>query len=589
MDRKGIIGVVICLVAYMVMQIIFARMYPPVHHPAPAADTASADTNAPTLSAAPPTASAPAASTETPITPQPAATSATPATPEQLNILENDNVKVTLTTHGAAIKTVELKHHREGDKNVILNDQSSSNVLTLTGWPDSAFQVQSTPTSATYIATLGSGVSWTRTYTLDKEYTITVQDALANAGTSATVLPAYSLSLGRAKPLLVKGKYQSISSQYLGAGWLTTQKYHLTTISAFNPQGWFFNPGPPRDAVTSPTIDTNPLRWVAVEDQFFAVLLTPDSRHPATQATFQCFNPRDEKGYIVSTEIPNIEASVDFPEIHVPAGQSTAVTYTLYTGPKEYNRLNALGENQGELMNYDGFLPFSLLIVPMLGILHYFNGVFHSYGAAIILLTLIIKGVTWPLQSFANRSGKRMQALAPKIKELQAKYKDQPEKVSSETFSLYRDYGVNPFGGCLPAFIQMPVFFSLYYMLQNAVELRGQHFFWVKDLTQPDTIFSTALPFSFLTISHITINPLPIMVTALMAVMMRMTPQIGDPQQQKIAQFMPLFFLFLFYNFAAALSLYYVINNSVAIIQIYRNLKKPLPELVKKAKPAASK
>jgi YidC/Oxa1 family membrane protein insertase len=607
MDRKGLIGVVVCLVAYMVMQVMFARMFPPAHHPAPAAGTAVTDTNAPTVDAAPPATPAPAGSTETPITPQTTATSATPATPEKLAVLENNNIKVTFTSHGAAIKKVDLKGHREGDKNVILNDESSSNVLTLTGWPDSdstAFAVTGIPSAfeggtvpapgtigglipgtLTYTAALGSGVTWTRTYSLDKEYTITVKDTLANAGTSATVLPPYSLSLGRAKPLLVKGKYQPISNQYIGAGWLTTEKYHLTTINAFNPQGWFFNPGPPHDVVTSPTIDPNPLRWVAVEDQFFAVLLTPDSTHPITQAAFQCFNPRDEKGYIVSTEIPNIEASAQFPQIQLPAGKSTAVTYTLYTGPKEYNRLNALGENQGELMNYDGWLPFSFLIVPMLGILHFFNSAFHSYGVAIILLTLVIKAATWPLQSLANRSGKRMQALAPKIKELQAKYKDQPDKVSSETFSLYRDYGVNPFGGCLPAFIQMPVFFSLYYMLQNAVELRGQHFLWVKDLTQPDTIFSTALPFSLLTISHLTINPLPIMVTALMAVMMRMTPQIGDPQQQKIAQFMPLFFLFLFYNFAAALSLYYVINNSVAIIQIYRNLKKPLPELVKKPKP----
>ena len=138
-------------------------------------------------------------------------------------------------------------------------------------------------------------------------------------------------------------------------------------------------------------------------------------------------------------------------------------------------------------MNYDGYV-FSLLIVPMLSVLHVFHAVLGNYGVAIILLTLCIKIVTWPLQSIANRSGKRMQALAPKLKELQAKYKEQPEKLNTETFALYREYGVNPFGGCLPALIQMPVFFSLYFMLQNAVELRGQSFLWVHDLTQPDTI-----------------------------------------------------------------------------------------------------
>jgi len=192
----------------------------------------------------------------------------------------------------------------------------------------------------------------------------------------------------------------------------------------------------------------------------------------------------------------------------------------------------------------------------------------------------MIKAITWPLQSFANRSGKRMQALAPKLKEMQAKYKESPEKLQTETFALYREYGVNPFGGCLPALIQMPVFFSLYFMLQNAVELRGQGFLWVHDLTQPDSVFACGLPFALPFIgSHFSLNLLPIMVTGLTMVMMRMTPQIGDPAQAKIAQWMPLVFLFIFYNFAAALSLYYVINNAVSIIQIYRNLKKPLPEL----------
>ena len=235
-------------------------------------------------------------------------------------------------------------------------------------------------------------------------------------------------------------------------------------------------------------------------------------------------------------------------------------------------------------MNYDGFIPFSLLIVPMLTILKFWYLIFHNYGVSIILLTLMIKAITWPLQSIANRSGKRMQALAPKLKELQAKYKEQPEKLQTETFALYKDYGVNPFGGCLPALVQMPVFFSLYFMLQNAVELRGQSFLWVHDLTQPDTVFSVALPFviPFFNTSHFALHPLPLMVTALTMVMMRLTPQIGDPTQAKVAQFMPLVFLVIFYNFAAALSLYYVFNNAVSIIQIYRNLKKPMPDLKRK-------
>ena len=597
MDRKGLIGVVVCLVLYIVLSVVLARMYPPPKpHALTAAGATPVSTNA--VTALPPASGAtPGHAVATPAS-IPSVEAVVPTQPAKLDYLENSFVKVTLSTQGASIRQIELKQHRDGDHNIILNEASHDNVMALTGWPGSDtanFKVQEdfdlhpedgrSRTAVTYTGEMPNGVSWTRTYTLTGDYLISVQDVLANKGSAEVVLPPYTVSIGQAKPLLVKGKYQPISSQYIGAGWLTTgSKYHLTTLSAFNPTGWFFNPGPARDMITSLSLDPNPLRWLAVQDQFFAVLLTPDPHHPIAQGSFLCLNKRDPGGYVAKDEPPEIEAFADFPELHLPAGQSTALNYSVYAGPREYDRLNKLGDNQQELMNYDGWLPFSLLIVPMLGVLHFFNGVSHSYGMAIIMLTLLIKGVTWPLQSIANRSGKRMQALAPKIKELQAKYKDQPEKISAETMGLYRDYGVNPLGGCLPAFIQMPVFFSLYYMLQNAVELRGQHFLWVKDLTQPDTVFSMPLGIDIFGISHLVINPLPIMVTALMMVMMRMTPQMGDPQQQKIAQFMPLFFLFLFYNFAAGLSLYYVINNFVAIIQIYRNLKKPLPDLVRRPK-----
>jgi YidC/Oxa1 family membrane protein insertase len=593
MDRTGIIAVVLCVLAYFLLTAEFNKLYPPAHLPAPVVAGAASTNAAPAIPAATPETAA-ANSTPAPTLAAEKEPATTPSQPEKLDFLENADVKVTFTTHGASIQQIELKKHHEGHNsdNVVLNENAHNNVLAVSGWPgadSTGFQVTSAPNSLTYTTTLSGGVNWTRTYTLGAGYLITVKDALENSSSTDAVLPAYSVSVGRAEPLLVHSHYQSASDRFLGAGWLTTKNFHLTTVYAFNPGGWFFAPTPGHDMLTSTTIDPNPLRWLATEDQFFAILLTPDATHPMTQATFQCFNTRDASGRIPPADEPNIEAFADFPELSISPGHTVAMTYTLYTGPKDYSTLNALGDNQGELMNYNGFLPFALLIVPMLWVLHSFNSVVHSYGLAIILLTLLIKLITWPLQSFANRSAKRMQALAPKIKELQAKFKEQPEKLSAETFALYRDYGVNPVGGCLPAFVQMPVFFSLFYMLQNAVELRGQHFLWVKDLTQPDTIFSHALPFTFLTISHITINPLPILVTALMAVMMRMTPQIGDPQQQKIMQFMPLFFLFLFYNFAAALSLYYVINNFVSIIQIYRNLRKPLPDLKRKPKKAAGR
>lgn len=605
MDRTSQIGVFVCAILLFVL---YFTTTPPAHKPAHKPNPT------PTPAAAATTAAANSTSTQA----VNATLATTPAVPlvEKIDFLENPAVRVTFTSSGAAIKEVLLKQHKEGaESHVVLNANAKQNILALTGWTGTEtpqFQVtDSQPNQLVYTTDLSGGVKWTRTYTFGKAreartglggilsrlfrhiaqsigkpepppmvYTLNVTDSLSNPGTADATLPAYGLSVGRTTPLLVGGHYQPISNQFMGAGWLTT-KFRLTTVTAFDP-GFIpligIKTSDGRDLISSLSIDNAPLEWLGMENQFFAVLLTPAKARSITHATFQCYNARDEYGKVPYTAEPDIEANAFFPAVTIPAGNSLDLHYTLYAGPKEYDRLNALGAMQGELMNYG---MFEILIVPMLFILHSFHIFVGSYGVAIILLTLLIKAITWPLQSIANRSGKRMQALAPKLKELQAKFKDQPEKLQTETFAMYRDYGVNPFGGCLPALIQMPVFFSLYFMLQNAVELRGQSFFWVHDLTQPDTVWSFPLPFAlpFGFGDHFMLNPLPLIVTGLTMVMMRMTPQIGDPQQAKIAQWMPLIFLFIFYNFAAALSLYYVINNGVSIIQIYRNLKKPMPEL----------
>jgi YidC/Oxa1 family membrane protein insertase len=582
MDRTSIIVIVVCLVALFGLEAYLDRVYPtPPPRPVASVATNTAVATSPAGGVSGPEANAPS------LTPAAPAAAPTATVPAQLTVLENDDIRVTFTSQAAAISEVLLKKHAVGkDGNVILNEKAHSNIMALSGWPGAdtaSFQVQQNgATGVTYSTDLPGGVKWQRTYTLGDGYALDVRDSLANTTAAAVTLPAYSVSVGRAEPLRVAGHYQNTSNLYLGSGWLTAKHFHITTVGNFNSSTflWVFKSHDARLDLGSREIDDLPLRWLGVENQFFTVLLTPKGDRTIPSANFHCYNERDPEGNVPYNVEPDIEATALFPEVAVPAGQTVALDYSLYAGPKEYDRLNALGDEQGELMNYNGFLPFAYLIVPMLGLLHFFHSFLHNYGVAIILLTLCIKGLTWPLQSFTNRSGKRMQALAPKIKELQAKYKEQPEKLNSETFGLYREYGVNPFAGCLPALVQMPVFFSLYYMLQNAVELRGQSFLWVHDLTQPDTIASLTLPFALpLFGAHLVLNPLPIMVTGLTMVMMRMTPQMGDPAQAKVAQFMPLIFLVFLYNFASALSLYYVINNCVSIIQIYRNLRKPMPEL----------
>jgi len=169
---------------------------------------------------------------------------------------------------------------------------------------------------------------------------------------------------------------------------------------------------------------------------------------------------------------------------------------------------------------------------------------------------------------------KRMSKLQPIMKDMKEKYKDNPQKLNQETMKLYREYGVNPMGGCLPMLVQIPIFFGVFNMINAAVELRGQPFFWVSDLSQPDRIAE---------IAGIPINLLPILMAVTMVLQMRMTPQTGDKLQRRIFMLMPLMFFFFCYNYASALALYWTTQNIVSIGQTYLTHRMPEPELQKKS------
>ena len=196
----------------------------------------------------------------------------------------------------------------------------------------------------------------------------------------------------------------------------------------------------------------------------------------------------------------------------------------------------------------------------MLALLNWLKSVSGSYGLAIILLTVIVKLVLWPLIHKSNKSMRRMQKIQPKLKELKDKYKDNPQVFNQKMMELYREEKVNPMGGCLPMLLQFPVFIALYSTLEAAVELRNVPFLWAKDLSQPDAIGPEIWGF--------TLHPLILISTALMVLQMKLTPQTGDPVQRKMMMFMPLIMLIFFYNFPSGLALYWTVNNILSILQM---------------------
>jgi YidC/Oxa1 family membrane protein insertase len=261
------------------------------------------------------------------------------------------------------------------------------------------------------------------------------------------------------------------------------------------------------------------------------------------------------------------------PPLQLAPGQTVAQDFQIYAGPKYYSRLDRLGHEAQEVMDFG---KFKIVSITLLSLMNLFKSWLGNYGLAIIVLTLLVKGILFPLQNKANKSMKRMSVLGPKITELREKYKDDPARLNTETMSLYKEYGVNPLGGCLPMLVQMPIFFGFLYMLYTAAELRNSSFLWVRDLSQPDTVAH------FL---NFPINVLPLIMIGAQFWQMSLTPRTGDPSQQKMVMFMPLVFGFFCYNFAAALALYYSMQGILTIGQLYLTRNQPMPALAK-VKPA---
>jgi len=201
--------------------------------------------------------------------------------------------------------------------------------------------------------------------------------------------------------------------------------------------------------------------------------------------------------------------------------------------------------------------------------MNFFYGLIPNYGVAIIIITLIIKIIFWPIQAKSIKSMKEMQKFQPMVDKLKEKYKDDSQKLNQETMKLYKEHKINPLSGCLPMVVQIPVFFAWYTMLRSAIELRGAHFLWIKDLSQPDTLAH---------IAGFPVNPLPLAMGVSMIWQMKLTPQTGDAkQQQMMMYFMPVFFLFICYKMSSGLVLYWTVQQLLSIGQQWWSLRKTTP------------
>ncbi|RPH80261.1 MAG: membrane protein insertase YidC [Nitrospiraceae bacterium] len=279
------------------------------------------------------------------------------------------------------------------------------------------------------------------------------------------------------------------------------------------------------------------VQWVALQDKYFLSVLLP----------------KEGTAALAKTEDPKIVSA----GVRMAApGSASSVALQLYAGPKEYDTLRSLNVGLEDMIDFGWFIYGSWTIVksvakPIFYVLRFIHDYVGNYGVTIILLTFMIKLLFVPLQYKSYKSMKMMRVIQPKIKEVQEKYKGDRDRLNKELMKLYRDQKVNPLGGFLPMFLQMPVFISLFNVLYMTIDLRQAPFMlWVTDLSQQDPFYV-----------------LPVLMGVSMFIMQKIQPNTMDPTQAKIMLILPVGMTFLFINFPAGLVLYWLTNNVLTITQ----------------------
>ncbi len=252
-------------------------------------------------------------------------------------------------------------------------------------------------------------------------------------------------------------------------------------------------------------------------------------------------------------------------------GKQGEYSFTFYMGPKSQK---VLGQYDNSLKDAINFGFFNVIAKPLLVIMNMIHNVIPNYGIAIILLTVLIKLIFWPLGTKSYKSMNEMKKVQPLMMEIREKYKDDKQRMNQEVMGLYKTYKVNPASGCLPLLVQMPIFFALYRMLYQAIELRHAPFFgWISDLSAPDRLFELNFSIPMMQAPY-GIPMLTLLMGASFLLQQKMTPTAGDPMQAKMMMLMPIFMTVLFINFPAGLVLYMFVNNIISMGQQYYIQKK---------------
>lgn len=478
---------------------------------------------------------------------------------EKETVLENEVLKISFTNKGAQPKRVELKHYRSID--------SQSVKLVEGGFDKLSYPVNTAANRSIQVSDLYfNGGEVTRNADGSQTITYQLKDSSGQGIVHRFTLPAEQYMVDWS--IEIDGVNSLLTQNSLNLLWQNEVKQHEkdiitekreTQVGFWTKDDYdYFTLGR-----SSEKQFESPVRWLSVKQKFFNTTLI--AKNSFSSGNIHCSESHDSTGIITA-------ASANL-KLVLPAANTATVPLQLYYGPNDYKILKRYDIGLQNVINLgQGIYAFvkyinKWLVMPVFDFFKQFVG---SYGLVIALLTIFIRLLTSPLVYTSYLSGAKMKALRPELDVLKAKLKDDQQAYAMEQMKVYRSAGVNPLGGCIPALLQIPIFFSLYSFFNATIELRGQHFLWANDLSSYDSIITFGFNIPFYG-NHISLFTVLATVTSLLISIysMSQTPNMDNPMMKYMPYIFPVMLLGIFNGLPSALTWYYTVSNVITLIIQY--------------------
>lgn len=468
-------------------------------------------------------------------------------------VVETGAFTAVITETGGGIKSFKLNHFNEttdadSDRKELISTESFTELPLYFSWGVDPSRAQ-IPLFASDKETLKVEAGESQTLTMTAKLSSGLQVTRRLVFDPDSYLIKMSVDIYNFSETALQGSpYMSLTNLPFGAA---AQRYFFSGPAALI-DGKLEEIKPSALEEASKTLKGN-ITWAAYEGTYFMTGVIPEENEGISLKL-------SAEGEKIRTLLIGIEDII-------PAKGHLQYNYQVYFGPKKMAILKEVGHDLERIVNFGWF---DKLARPALYLLNFFYSYVGNYGISIILVTILIKLLFWPIAQKGLKSMKNMQKIQPKMAKLKEKYKNDKTRLNEEMMILYKTYKVNPVGGCLPMLLQLPVFFALYKVLLQAIELRHAPFMlWITDLSAPDRLMiGVDIPY---------LGGLPVLTLLMggsMFLQQRMTPAPADPTQAKIMMFLPVIFTFMFLNFASGLVLYWLVNNLLSIGQQYLINKK---------------